>query len=216
MDPLSTFSEPRSPEAEAYRVLRTNLALAAPERTLRTLVITAPAPGDGASTVAANLARVTAQAGTRVVLVDADLRQPAQHTLFGVANARGLSTVLAAEGPLSALPLVATSEEHLRLLPAGPEPPNPAELLGRPRLRELLDLLLDQAAVVILDVPPAAAVTDAAVVAPQADGVLLVLTAGRSRRDHTARARELMANVGANVVGVALIGAEDEGRLGAY
>ncbi len=105
---------------------------------------------------------------------------------------------------------MATAEESLLLLPAGPAPANPAEHLGRARLRQLLDLLLDRAAVVILDVPPVTAVTDAAVVAPHADGVLLVLTAGRSRRDQTARARELLAKVGARVVGVALIGAEDE------
>ncbi len=99
MDELVTLVDPRSPEAEAYRVLRTNLAFAEPAETLRTLVVAAPGPGEGASTVAANLAVVTAQAGTRVVLVDADLRRPAQHALFGVANERGLSTVLAETGP---------------------------------------------------------------------------------------------------------------------
>jgi capsular exopolysaccharide synthesis family protein len=215
-DRLVTLTDPRSPEAEAYRVLRTNLAFAEPEETLRTLLVTSPAAGEGATLTAANLAVVTAQAGTQVVLVDADLRRPALHDLFGVANERGLSSVLADERLLLHLPVVATAVDGLHLLPSGPVPPNPAELLGGRRLRSLVDRLLDRAVVVIFDAPPVALVTDAAALAPCVDGVLLVLTAGKSRRDQTARAREIMDNVRARVVGVVLVGAEDGGRSGAY
>ncbi len=210
MSTLVTLADPHSAVAEAYRVLRTNLAFARPDAPLRTLLVTAPAPDADKSTAAANLAVVTAQAGRTVVVVDCDLRRPAQHALFDLPNDAGVTTALLDDAALADLPLRATPVEGLRVLTSGPLPPNPAELLGTRRMGALIDRLAEMADLVLFDAPPVVAVTDAAVLAPQLDGVLLVLEAGRSRRDHTARARELLDTVGAAVVGVVLCGVEPD------
>jgi len=207
---LVTLTDPRSAVAEAYRGLRTNLAFARPDAPLRTVLVTSPAPDADKSEALANLAVVTAQSGRRVVVVDCDLRRPAQHTLFGLANDAGVTTVLLDEAALASPPLRPTAVPGLEVLPSGPVPPNPAELLGTRRMRALIDRLSEQADLVLFDAPPVVAVTDAAVLAPQLDGVLLVLAAGRSRRDHTARARELLDKVGATVIGVVLTGVEPD------
>jgi len=217
MTGLVTLTDPRSAIAEAYRGLRTNLAFARPDAALRTLLITSPAPDADKSTALANLAVVTAQSGRRVVVVDCDLRRPAQHTLFGLPNDRGVTSALVDDAALAALPLQASSVPDLEVLTSGPAPPNPAELLGSRRMGALVERLAERADLVLFDAPPVVAVTDAAVLAPLVDGVLLVLAAGRSRRDHTARARELLDTVGAVVIGVVLTGVEpDSAGYGYY
>lgn len=210
MTGLVTLTEPRSPIAEAYRSLRTNLAFARPDAALKTLLVTSPAPDADKSTVLANLAVVTAQAGRRVIVVDCDLRRPAQHRLFDLANTRGVTTVLLDDAALADLPVQPTAIAGLEILTSGPVPPNPAELLGSRRMGTLIERLAERADLVLFDVPPVVAVTDAAVLAPLVDGVLLVLASGRSRRDHTARARELLDTVGATVIGVVLTGVEPD------
>jgi len=202
MTELVTLAEPRSAAAEAYRRLRTNLSLARPDGAALVLLVTSAGAEADKSATLANLAVVTAQSGLRVVVVDADLRLPAQHRLFGLPNDAGLSTALAGDADLGAPPLSATSVDGLAVLTSGPTPPNPAELLGARRLGELLGRLAAVADVVLVDAPPLVAVTDAALVAPQVDGVLLVLAAGRSRRDDAVRARLVLDNVGAHLVGV--------------
>lgn len=197
-------------------MLRTNLGLNGGPASLQTLLVAAAGAGEGASDVAIRLARATAEAGARVVLADADLRRPGLHLRFGAGNERGLADVLASEPLPAELPLVATGVPGLRLLPAGPVPENPAMLLGAGRLRTLLDRLLDTADVVLVDVPPLVAVADGAQIAAHVDGVLLVASAGRTRRDQLARARGLLDNVGATVVGVALIGGDGEVTPGGY
>jgi non-specific protein-tyrosine kinase len=217
MTQLITLAEPRSPEAEAYRSLRTNLDFARPGETVRTILVSAPAPDAGASTALANLAVVSAQAGRRVVVVDCDLRRPAQHELFGLANDAGVTTALAGAGAVEAVAPQETGVDGLRVLTSGPVPPNPAELLSSVRMQALVERLAGEADTVLFDAPPVVAVTDAAVLAPRLDGVLLVLAAGRSRRDHAARARELLDKVGAQVLGVVLTGVEpDTAGYGAY
>jgi non-specific protein-tyrosine kinase len=214
---LITLAEPRSAVAEAYRVLRTNLAFARPEEVIRSLLVTSPAPDEGKSATLANLAVVTAQSGRRVIVVDCDLRRPAQHRLFDLPNEAGVTTALLGEQATAELPLQPTAVEGLRVLTSGPLPPNPAELIGTRRMRALIDRLVEEADVVLFDAPPVVVVADAAVLAPQLDGVLLVLVAGQSRRDQTARARELLATVGASILGVVLTGvAADSSAYGAY
>ncbi len=213
---LAARADPRSPEAEAYRVLRSNLGLAGAGAGPQVLAVCAPGPGEGASTVAANLALVVAQGGRQVVLVDANLRRPALQAAFGLPAGPGLAEALADDALAAAPPLVASGVDGLRVLAAGSLPPDPAELLAGPRLGLVLERLRQGAEVVIVDLPPVTAVADAAVVAPQADGLLLVLMAGRSRRDETGRARALLGRVGARILGVALIGAADAGRAPGY
>ncbi len=181
-------AQSQSLATEAYRVLRTNLQFAAVDRRMRTLTVTSPAPSEGKSITAANLAAALALADKRVVLLDADLRRPRQHRIFGLRNNIGLTTALVDEHPALDEILQQTTVQGLRVLTSGPLPPNPAELLGSTRMRELLAQLLAQADIVVIDTPPVTAVSDAAIISSQADGVLLVLDAGHTRREVARRA----------------------------
>jgi non-specific protein-tyrosine kinase len=208
--------QPRSPISEAYRALRTNIQFSAVDKPLKTILVTSASPIEGKSTTVANLGVVMAQAGLSVILVDSDLRRPALHKLFGVSNSDGLTSALLQSTPSLDGYLQATAIENLQVLPSGPLPPNPSELLGSQRMRGLIEQLKGKADVVLFDNPPVLAVTDAAVLANQVDGVLLVVDAGATRREVALRARETMAKVGANVLGVVLTKLSPKGGGGYY
>ncbi len=195
---------PRSPIAEAYRVLRTNLQFSAVDRPMRTLMVTSPNPVEGKSVTAANLAAVMAQSGKRVILVDADMRRPVQHHVFEVGNGKGLTTLLLNGEIHTQDMLCPTPVENLLVLPCGPIPPNPSELLGSKRMGELIETLQQEADVVIFDSPPVLAVADATILATRLDGTLLVVDSGGTRRAMANRAKEALAAVGAYLPGVAL------------
>ncbi len=203
-DKLITVRHPKSPIAEAYRAMRTNLQFSALDRPLKSLVVTSPNPVEGKSTTLANLGVVMAQAGKSVVLVDSDLRRPMLHKIFQLQNKEGLTSVLLQDEPSLDGHLQETGIENLRVLTSGPLPPNPSELLGSQKMRQLIEQLKDRADVVLFDTPPAIPVTDATVLAAQADGVLLVADAGRTRRNMARQAVENLRQVGANLLGVAL------------
>ena len=173
---------------ESYRVLRTNLQFASVDRPLRTVLITSASPSEGKSLTAANLGVVLAQAGRRVVVVDADLHRPRQHRIFKLPNNIGLTNALLNEGGSLDGLLQETGVPGLQLLTSGSVPPNPAELLGSARMRELLAQLTALADIVVLDTPPTMAVSDTAILASEVDGVLLVLDAGKTRRELALRA----------------------------
>jgi len=213
---LITLADPRSPAAEAYRTLRTNLTFAALDKPIETLVVTSAAPGEGKSTSLANLAVTMAQGERRTILVDADLRRPSLHEILGLSNDRGLTTMFVEPQALRRPPLAETDVENLLLLPSGPLPPNPADLLGSRRMEEVIAALRTRADMVLFDAPPVVAVTDAAVLGTKVDGVLLVVSAGRTRRDHARRARELLERVHVRVVGVVLTNAPRDVSLGGY
>lgn len=203
------LTDPRSPAAEAYRALRVNIQFASPDKPLRTILATSTSPEDGKSTTLANLAIALAEAGAATLLVDCDLRRPSLHTLFGVANEQGLTSLILAGAAgvaptLAALPIVPTAVENLHLLPSGPIPPNPAEVLASRRMSDLLVLLAERATYVLIDSPPVIAVADAAVLAPRVDGVLLVVRAGKTRRDLAVKARKMLEQVQARLLGVVL------------
>lgn len=200
---LITLFDPRSPGAEAYRSLRTNLEFSSLDEPLRTMVVTSPAPEAGKSTTLANLAVALAQAGRKVILVDCDLRRPSLHDIFGASNTAGLTSVIL-DDTTSTPPLRETGVAGLRLLTSGPLPPNPAELLGSRRMAGLIQTLREQADMVLFDAPPVIAVTDAVILASQVDGVLLVLNAGVTRREHAQRARAALDKVNARLVGTVL------------
>ncbi len=200
---LVTLSDPRSPVAEAYRSLRTNLEFSSLDEPLRTMVVTSPAPEAGKSTTLANLAVTIAQAGKDVILVDCDLRRPSLHDIFGVSNNTGLTSMML-DDVTSAPPLQETGVAGLKLLTSGPLPPNPAELLGSRRMSEFIEALREQAGMVLFDAPPVVAVTDAAILASQVDGVLLILNAGVTKRDHAQRAKVALDKVNARLVGTVL------------
>lgn len=201
---IITISEPRSPISEAYRTLRTNLDFAGLAKTLKTLVVTSAGVNEGKSTTLANLAVVTAQAGRKVILVDADLRRPRLHQIFGLDNEKGLTTVMMDDNALIAPPLQETGVEGLWLLPSGPLPPNPAELMGSRRMEEAIAKLVERADQVFFDTPPVVAVTDAAVLATKVDGVLLVISAGKTRREYARTAVQRLQQINARLVGTVL------------
>jgi capsular exopolysaccharide synthesis family protein len=204
LNDLVTVAEPRSAISEAYRTLRTNLDFASLDRTLKTLVVTSAGIGEGKSTTLANLAVVSAQAGRKVVLVDADLRRPTLHQVFGLSNETGLTTVMMDEEALSSPPLQETGVEGLSLLTSGPLPPNPADLMGSRRMEEVIAALAEGADQIFFDTPPVVAVTDAAVLATKVDGVLLVISAGKTRREHARTAVHRLEQINARVVGTVL------------
>lgn len=202
---LITLTEPRSPAAEAYRTLRTNLTFfAALDRSIETLVVTSPASDEGKSEVVANLAVTMAQGERRTILVDADLRRPALQDVFGVSNDRGLMTMILEEEAVDQPPLLDVGVENLLLMPSGPLPPNPADVLGSSKMERVIQALRERADVILFDVPPVVAVTDAAVLGTKVDGVLLVVAAGRTRRDHAERAKELLERVHVRILGAVL------------
>ncbi len=212
-------SDPRSAAAEAYRTLRVNIQFASPDHPLRTILATSAGPDDGKSTTLANLAIALAETGAPTLLVDCDLRRPSLHTLFGLPNESGLTSLMLAGTAMpdaTGLPLQTTAVPNLRLLPSGPLPPNPAELLASRRMADLLTLLAAQATYVLFDTPPILAVADAAVLAPRVDGVLLVVRAGKTRRDLAVKARKMLEQVKANLVGAVLTDATLEGSAYAY
>lgn len=213
---LITLTNPRSPATEAYRTLRTNLTFAALDKPIETLVVTSAAPGEGKSTVLANLAVTMAQGGRRTILVDADLRRPGLHEIFGIVNDRGLTTMIVEEAVLDDPPLIDVGVDNLWLMPSGPMPPNPADILGSRKMEEVIAALRARADVVLFDAPPIIAVTDAAVLGTKVDGVLLVVCAGRTRREHAQRARELLERVHVRIVGAVLNDAPRDVTLGGY
>jgi polysaccharide biosynthesis transport protein len=202
--------QPRSPMSEAYRALRTAVYFSNIGAGHKVLQITSPMAGDGKSTVAANLAVSIAQSGKRTLLVDADLRRPRQHTLVAVPNDVGLAAVIADEAELAD----AVRESQIRnlwVLPCGPLPPDPAELLTSPRFAELLDVLREQYDFVVVDSAPLLAVTDACVVGPRVDGVLLVVRVSKYGRIVAQRAREILAGLGSKALGVVVNAADVAG-----
>jgi non-specific protein-tyrosine kinase len=197
------FTKPRSPAAEAYRQLRTNIEFASIDRPVKRLLLTSAGPDEGKSTTVANLAVTMANAGHKVILIDCDLRRPAQHRIFGLRNTTGLTNAfLGREVPIDALPLQQTGIANLWLLPSGPTPPNPADLLDSERMDQVLAKASEQGDYVLLDSPPVVAVTDAAVLSTKVDGVLLVVGAGKVKRDLARKAKAQLEAVKAPVLGV--------------
>jgi capsular exopolysaccharide synthesis family protein len=208
---LITLTDPRSAAAEAFRTLRTNLMFSSVEHPIQTLLVTSSVAGEGKSEALANLAVTFAQSGNKTILVDADLRRPAQHEIWGVKN-RGLTTMMIEDAALSNPPLFETGVENLLILPAGEEPPNPADLLSSKRMNEIIGILKARAAYVLFDSPPVLAATDAALLGVKVDGALLVVKAGQSRRDQTSHAYARLEQVNVRVVGAVLTNAPRESR----
>jgi len=215
---LVTVNSPFDAGSEAFYNLHTGILFADAVHTVRAIVVTSAQPGEGKSTVAANLAVVTARAGERVILVDADLRRPILHDLFGLPAAPGLSDLYLA-GPDSgvepaariAASLRQTVVPNLRLLTAGQDAPNPAELLASPRTAALLAALREQADVIIVDTPAIGLLADAVILASHADGAILVVRANGPRRDLARGALHKLTSVNARVLGFVLNMADTPG-----
>jgi len=217
LDPvLCTFYRSKSTEAEAYRGVRTSLYFSTRGQGHQIVQVTSPNKADGKSTLAANLAISIAQSGKRTILLDADFRKPRLHKVFSLASGRvGLASVIAGDAELKDA-IQESVIPGLSLMPCGPIPQNPAELLTSPRLKELLEALRDQFDFVIIDTPPLLAVTDPCAVASCVDGVLLVVRVSKNGRPFAERAKEILNALGATVLGVVVNGVGRQGTYGGY
>jgi capsular exopolysaccharide synthesis family protein len=216
IDPmLCTHYASNSVSAEAYRSVRTAIYFNTQGIGHQVIQITSPNMADGKSTLATNLAVSMAQSGKKTILIDADCRRPRIHKLMNVSNESGLASVIAGQSDL-ATAIKPTAIPNLALLPCGPRPANPAELLTSPRFKELLDIIRAQYDYVLVDTPPLLVVTDPCVVAPRVDGVLLAIRVTKNGRPFAERAKEIISSLGANVLGVVVngLGGQAGGRYG--
>jgi capsular exopolysaccharide synthesis family protein len=213
--PSQALAEP-TPWAEAFRVLRTNMQYVDVDHDHRTFVVSSSLPGEGKSTTSVNLAITLAMAGERVCVVECDLRRPTMAERLGLDDAVGTTSVLIGRADLDDA-LQPYGDTGLQVLVCGPRPPNPSELLQSNQMEVLMKELGDRFAVVLLDAPPLLPVTDAALLAARADGMLTIVRHGKTTRDHLAHALERVESVGAKCVGIVMNMAPAKGRdRGAY
>jgi capsular exopolysaccharide synthesis family protein len=201
---LAMVDDVRSPIAESYRHLRTSLLLSSAGQPPKTILVTSSQPSEGKTTTGINTAFMLAQTGAEVLIIDCDLRRPRLHAQFEISNARGLTSWLSGEKDLDGLLYSLPKTPNLKVLPSGPIPPNPAELLGSDEMRRLLSLLSERFAHIIIDSPPAISFTDASILSTMVDGVMLVVHGGRSSRAVVRRAKQQLVDVGAHIFGVVL------------
>ena len=214
---LVTYHQGRSGHAESFRTLRTNLLFQADGEPIRTLVVSSAIPGEGKTTTASNLAVAYAQQGLRVLLVDCDLRKPRVNELFRIERKPGATELVLGQASLRETVHAFEAVENLYILPAGQLPPNPTELLGGNRMREVLNTLREEFEIVILDTPPLSGGADGAILGAMVDGVLLVVRAGQTDREQVRHAGRQLATVGANLLGAVMNDPDGEGeRYGRY
>lgn len=199
---LIVHEDAKSPVAEAYRTLRTNIQFAKVDGDLKVIMFTSAGPGEGKSTTTANTAVAMAQSGKKVIIIDCDLRKPVQHKIFGKRN-RGVTNILVEDRSVAEL-IQDTEIDNLQVLTSGPIPPNPSELLGSAKMRDIINEARSLADIVIIDAPPTVAVTDACVLASSVDGIVLVLGAGLVRPEMAQKAKELLKNANGHILGVIL------------
>lgn len=210
------MSSPRSPITEAYRTLRTNLGYTSVDRKLNTIMVTSPEPGEGKSTITSNLGVVMAQNGKRVIALDCDLRHPCLHSNFGLSNRQGMSTLLSQNSEVTAEICNPTKEKGLFVITTGPIPPNPAELMGSQKLQSILKWMKETADVILIDTPPVLAVSDAVILAPSLDGVVLVVRPGKTRFGALKQSIEQLQLVNARILGVVLNDVVTRGKAYGY
>ncbi|MGM0804987.1 MAG: CpsD/CapB family tyrosine-protein kinase [Bacillota bacterium] len=200
---LITHINPKSPISEQYRTIRTNIQFASIDKDLKTLMVTSASPGEGKSTTVANLAVVLAQQGKRVLLIDADLRKPTVHYTFKVSNIYGVTNVLTRQRTLSEA-IVTTTIPDVDVLPSGPVPPNPSEIIDSKSMTHLIEEAKALYDYVLFDTPPIMVVTDAQVLAHRVDGVIMVISSGKTEIESAIKGKELLENANAKILGTVL------------
>lgn len=213
---LITLLNPNSPISEQYRTVRTNLQFAvAGDQPLRSMTVVSSGPGEGKSTSAANLAVVFAQAGRKVLLVDADMRKATVHKTFGLSNEMGLSNLVSGQQAAS-LVIQATDVNNLSIITSGPTPPNPAELLNSRRMNVLMEELYQTFDLIVFDLPPVMTVADGLIMASKTDGTVLVVREGVTRKDSVLEAKNRLLQAKARILGVIYNGAEQVNESSYY
>ncbi|MER2173328.1 MAG: CpsD/CapB family tyrosine-protein kinase [Carnobacterium sp.] len=198
---LITLIDPSSVISEEFRTLRTNIQFSMIDKELKTLMVTSSKQGEGKSTIAANLAVVFASQGKKVLLVDADMRNPSLHKLFKVRNQQGLTSILTTKNRQIINLLHKTSQENLELLTSGILPPNPSELLASQRMSQFIETVKQEYDLIVFDMPPVNVVTDAQVMGNKADGTVFVIRKEVADLSDILKAKELLNLVQANVLG---------------
>jgi capsular exopolysaccharide family len=211
---LVTYTDPKGMISEQFKTIRTNIQFSSIDKKFKSLLFTSSDPSEGKSTVSNNVAVTWADQGSKVILIDADLRRPTVHKTFGVSNRRGLSNYLLGNATLEEI-VQPTVVDGLYVITSGPVPPNPAELLGSLRTKDLLVRLTDKFDLVVLDAPPVNTVTDAQVLAARVDGTVLVVPQGIADKAGVMHAKEALETVNANILG-AIMNRVTEQKSGGY
>lgn len=201
--PIISLLNPKSPNSESYRMLRTNIDFSSFDTESKILMVTSAAPGEGKSTTVANLAVVYAQSDKKVILIDADLRKPTLHHTLQKSNRAGLSHVLTGQAPYQSV-IQNSPLDNLDLITSGPIPPNPSELLSSPKMKGLLDSLAELYDIILFDAPPVLAVTDSQVLSAYCNGVILVVHSGKTKKEALLKAKSNLERAQARVLGVVL------------
>jgi non-specific protein-tyrosine kinase len=207
-DTLITLEDPGSLAAEAYRTLRTNIEFSGVDGQMRTLLVTSPAPVDDKSATVANLAVAMADGDRPVILVDADLRRPMQHTVFNLSNDQGFTDLFRDDETYNNPPLQSVPKTSLQVLTSGALPSIPSQLLASKRMEAVINQLTSMADIIIFDAPPIITANDASLVASLVDGVLMVVRAGNTKRDYVKAAQDQLEKVNARLVGAVLTNAQ--------
>lgn len=194
---------PNSPRTETYRLLRTRIQFSSKDHELNTLMVTSSQAGEGKTTTISNLAVIYAQEGKKVLLIDANMRKPSLHRIFSQLNHQGLSTLLTRQTS-NGDAIQETSICHLHLLPSGPVPSNPSELIDSKAMWELLETLEKQYDVILIDTPSILDVSDSVILSAMCDGVIMVAAAGKAKKDHLRKAKDQLSHVNARILGVVL------------
>ncbi len=212
---LITVTNPRSPVSEAFRALRTNIDFSSVDEKIQIIMVTSSGPEEGKSTVTANLAAAYAQADKHVLLIDGDLRKPTSHKTFSLSNRFGLSSLLSQQANLEDT-IQESGVPNLSIMTSGPIPPNPAEMMASNRMSAILQELRHRFDIILIDTPPLLAVTDAQIVASKSDGVIMVVSYGKVKRDIAVKAKSGLDRVGARILGVVLNNVKRKASEGYY
>lgn len=200
---LITVTHPKSLITESYRTLRTNINFSSFDKKVKTIAVTSSMPGEGKSTICANLAVVMAENGCKTILIDCDQRRPRLHMLFNISNEKGLSDLLIGNIQFSEA-VQRTEISNLNIISAGTNPPNPSELVSSDKMKNFIEGLKETYDYIILDTPPVAIVTDAQILSTYSDGCVLVVASAEVEKGEAVKAKELLEKVNARILGVVL------------
>lgn len=200
---LIVSMNPKSPISEVYRLLRTKIHFSSKDQELKTLMITSTQVGEGKTTTISNLAVTYAQEGKKVLLIDADMRKPSLHRVFSQSNHHGLSTLLTGQTNVQDS-VHETIVDHLWLIPSGPIPANPSELMDSVVMRGLLEQLKQEYDVILIDTPSVLSVSDSVILSSLCDGVVMIVAAGKVRKEHLKKAKEQLDHANARMLGIVI------------